>query len=70
MTGTIKLFNLAEWYVIAAFSLLMGIACTGICHVLIGDPIFSDGDWTGIGTMLIVCVLGIVAIAKDCKNRR
>ena len=70
MTGIIKSFNLAEWYVIASFSMLMGIACTGILHILIGDPIFERVDWIGIIVMISACALGIISIVQYHKYWR
>ena len=70
MTGTIKQFNLAEWYVIASFSLLMGMAVTGICCILTGDPIFAIADWIGIGVLITACVVGLFVIVQHSKNGR
>ena len=69
MIGAIKTFNIVEYCVIAAFSLMMGIACIGIGCILVGEPIFNYDDWIGIGVMIGVCVVGIVAISKHRINR-
>jgi hypothetical protein len=70
MKGILKQFNSAEWYVIASFSILMGIAVTGICCILTGDPIFTITDWIGTGVLIIACAGGLFVIVQDHKNGR
>ena len=65
MVGILNPFKLAEWFVIASFSLLMGIVCIGIVHILMGDPILNNAEWTGIGAMIIVCALRIISIRQN-----
>lgn len=69
MTGGGSL-DIIECYVIAQFGLLMVCACTGICFILAGDPIFDRGDWIGLGILIGVCAIGIIIITKNHKNRR
>lgn len=69
MAGILNPLKLAEWYVIAAFSLLMGIAVTGICCILTGDPIFAITDWMGIGVLIIACAGGLFVIVQDHNNK-
>ena len=70
MTGLIKSFNIVEWYVIAQFGLLMACACTGICFILAGDPIFERAEWIGLGVLISVCAIGTIVITQNHKNRR